>query len=229
MLIQEYFYKHPELFLFVAGAMGSVVLVTTQTVSEINSVNLPVALLLYLAIAVVAGKPVRSLYQSAYSDALTDVWNRRYFELRLSEEAQRLTRTKSSLCIAFIDSDSFKYVNDAYGHSTGDELLRKIAVAIKQNTRHFDIPCRWGGDEFAIIFPDTKIDGALAVAERIRKAVDGSKACFYSTTLSIGIIQVHAETDVASVLKAADQALYKAKEVRNTVYIGTHSQENVCG
>ena len=228
MFIREFFYKKPEMILIAAGSAGSFLLFIIQRAFGVPSFSWAALTMLYIALAIAAGMAIRSLYQSAHIDGLTTLWNRRYFELRLTEELQRLKRTNSPLCIALIDTDSFKDVNDAYGHVTGDTLLCKIAIAIKRNTRQFDIPCRWGGDEFAIIFPETNIAGALAVAERIRTSVDSRKTCFYSTTLSIGIVQVGEKDDAAGILHEVDKALYKAKELRNTVYIGTCHSPGGC-
>lgn len=219
MLIIEYVYKRPAFILTVGGLIGTCLLYAVELVSGLDIFNWVSLTILYIIIINLAGSLIKSLYQSAYTDSLTELWNRRYFEMRLLEEAQRLNRTGSPLCIAFIDTDGFKNVNDSYGHITGDKLLQKIAGIIERNIRQFDIPVRWGGDEFAIIFPDTKINGAFIVAERIRKSVERSKSCFFYSTLSIGIVQVDQRAELEQVFAMADKALYKAKQSKNAIHV----------
>lgn len=227
MLTIECVYKNPTIVLTFAGIIGGCLLYLVELVSEIDVFNWLSLTLLYIVIINLLGKVIKSLYQSAYTDYLTRLWNRRYFEKRLLEETQRLKRTGSPLCIAFIDTDGFKNVNDSYGHVTGDKLLQRIAEVIRGNIRQFDIPVRWGGDEFAVIFPDTEIAGALIVAERIRTLVENSTACFFCSTLSIGIVQVDETTELEQVCTMADKALYKAKQSKNAIHIAINCASGV--
>ncbi|WP_093687298.1 GGDEF domain-containing protein [Sporolituus thermophilus] len=167
---------------------------------------------------IVTGKLLKYFRRGACTDSLTGLWNRGYFNRRLMEEMERAQRSQSSLCIAMIDTDNFKRINDSYGHVAGDKLLIELARMLKANTRTFDVVSRWGGDEFAVIFPDTTVEGALAVAERLRLVVQTNPDT-YGVTLSIGILPVGKDTTVIQAIEMADQALYKAKRRKNEVAV----------
>lgn len=166
------------------------------------------------------GRIIQRLNYHAYTDPLTGLWNRRFFNKRLTEEICRIQRSETTLCVALIDTDNFKVVNDRYGHSQGDEVLKSIASIMKGNTRSFDVVTRWGGDEFAIIFPETPAEGAMAVAERIRRLVEQKEHC-HEVTISVGIIAIDRAMDMRRILEAVDQALYKSKESKNNVTLLT--------
>lgn len=120
-------------------------------------------------------RQVRELevYRSlAYTDHLTGLYNRRYFEERLAEEIERARRTSTRLSVMVIDLDGFKEINDRLGHSMGDEVLRAVAERIRTHGRKFDVACRVGGDEFAILLPHADRSAALGVLSRLRKAMD---------------------------------------------------------
>jgi diguanylate cyclase (GGDEF)-like protein len=164
----------------------------------------------------ITGGYIQKLSVSSYTDCLTGLWNRRYFYLRLDEEEARTTRKKTQLCVAMIDMDGFKTVNDTYGHAIGDILLSDLATILRKNTRITDVVARWGGDEFAIIFSETSLETALEIIERIRHKVENTFSP-YCLTISIGMIALKPDQDLKNLLIKADQALYTAKEQRNTV------------
>lgn len=164
----------------------------------------------------VIGGLIRRLSISSHTDFLTGLWNRRYFYLRLNEAETRAARNKAPLCIAMIDVDRFKQINDAYGHAIGDVLLYDLASILRRNTRDTDIVARWGGDEFAIIFFAASLEHAAAVMERVRGKVEAAFSP-YQLTISVGIIELQPALDLKDLLIKADQALYKAKEQKNTV------------
>jgi len=123
-----------------------------------------------------------------------------------------------------LDIDHFKAINDGFGHDAGDDVLREFALRVRKNLRGIDLPCRTGGEEFVIVLPDTEIGIAMIVAERIRRRIerdgfairDGARAV--SVTVSIGAACLVAGDSVPTVLKRADQALYRAKhDGRNRV------------
>ncbi len=163
-------------------------------------------------------------------DALTGLNNRRQFEIRLKQEYASAKRQKHSLCAMMIDIDFFKSINDTYGHAIGDKVLKSVAKIIKEQLREYDIPSRYGGEEFCILLPQTKIEEANIVAQRLRTAVEKSVVEVsnekesqnkkINVTISIGLSQLN-KTDIADDLyKRADRALYEAKERgRNRVVV----------
>jgi len=163
------------------------------------------------------------LYELAIMDELTKCYVRRYFEQRVREEFSRAERQGGALSLLMIDVDQFKEVNDQYGHAVGDSVLKEITATVKKNLRTYDLLARLGGDEFAIILPEVGFQDAYRVAEKIRTATEqltfpGIQA---KTTISIGIscYPLHHVHDVESLLKKADVALYKAKQLgRNTCF-----------
>jgi diguanylate cyclase (GGDEF)-like protein len=164
----------------------------------------------------VAGRLIQKLNVSSQTDFLTGLFNRRYFYLRLNEVEARTIRKKTTVCIAMIDVDGFKRINDTYGHAIGDVLLSDLATILRKTTRTTDIVTRWGGDEFAIIFCETSLETALEVMERIRRKVENTFLP-YHLTVSAGIVALKADQDLKNMLVIADQTLYKAKAQKNTV------------
>lgn len=163
------------------------------------------------------------LYELAIIDELTKCYVRRYFEQRFREEFSRADRQTTSLSLLMIDVDHFKEINDRNGHAAGDIVLREIAATIKRNLRSYDLLARLGGDEFAIILPEVGFQDAYRVAEKIRNAAaqflyPGIQG---KVTLSIGIacFPLHHVSNVESLMKKADMALYKAKQMgRNNCF-----------
>jgi two-component system, cell cycle response regulator len=176
------------------------------------------SLLLLLTLVAVALETTR-LFQQAVYDGLTGLYIRRYFDLRLAEEESRIKRYGGKLAILMLDIDHFKGVNDRYGHHEGDNVLRDVADIVKASVRQeLDSPCRYGGEEFVVIMPDTDLSGALILAERIRESVQnhivpGPEGDF-SVTLSGGIAFMDQQCIIPRIglLKKADSALYRAKE-----------------
>lgn len=176
------------------------------------------SLLLLLTIVAVALETTR-LFQMAVYDGLTGLYIRRYFDLRLAEEENRVKRYGGKVAILMLDIDHFKGVNDRYGHQTGDEVLREVAKIVKSSVRQaLDSPCRYGGEEFVAVLPDTDAAGALILAERIRQRVgtqimEGPEGPF-NVTLSGGIAFMDQQgwLPKTELLKRADSALYRAKE-----------------
>ncbi|MBI3976805.1 MAG: diguanylate cyclase [Chloroflexi bacterium] len=161
----------------------------------------------------------------AITDYLTELFNHRYLQLRLEQELAQTARQRTSLSLLLLDIDHFKALNDAYGHPVGDQILAKLAGLIRSSVRAMDIPCRYGGEEFAILLPGTGSQEALAVAERIRRAIAGHLFQMSATsedrvTVSIGVATALQDaTDRDGLLKAVDDALYYAKRMgRNQVW-----------
>ena len=150
-------------------------------------------------------------------DALTKIYNRRHLDQRLKEEFLRYKRHTRPLSLIMFDLDHFKTVNDTYGHNCVDKILKEISALVITLIRDTDILARYGGEEFCCVLPETKIDRALSVAERIRKTTeeteffhDGIKV---KVTLSLGVAEISPETDIPEKLvRKADEALYRVKK-----------------
>jgi len=159
----------------------------------------------------------------AITDGLTGVYTRRYFIERFDEEIKRSFLHKSSLAFLMIDADHFKMINDQHGHLAGDSALKEIANIIQENVREIDIVGRFGGEEFCVVLPDTEMEGARVVAERIRKSAEKRLIKAYDTTLhvtlSIGLAVYPSDGKlVEELMDKADWALYRAKsQGRNCV------------
>ncbi|MDQ3992799.1 MAG: GGDEF domain-containing protein [Actinomycetota bacterium] len=160
--------------------------------------------------------------RQAVTDELTGLVNRRRFMTALDTEIARTTRVSPpSLILA--DLDDFKRVNDEFGHPIGDELLQAFAQALLAYVRDIDIPARLGGEEFAVLLPETPLDGAFAVAERLQRFLASSPLLVrvgrdIGTTASFGVAELHEGEEADEFLRRADAALYRAKaEGKNQV------------
>jgi two-component system cell cycle response regulator len=155
----------------------------------------------------------------AVTDPLTGLHNRRYMVGQLTALAQRSARGGAPVALLLLDIDHFKKINDSFGHDVGDEVLREFAVRLASNVRAIDLPCRYGGEEFVAIMPDTSVADAERIAERIRRYISGSPfrvshgAEILSVTISIGVAGMAGEAGDTpeALLKRADEALYAAK------------------
>ena len=163
--------------------------------------------------------------EMAITDQLTGLHNRRYMARHLDNLLAQARKSGKPLAYVIMDIDFFKLVNDTHGHDIGDEVLREFSRRISANVRGIDLACRFGGEEFVVVMPDTDIAYAYAVAERLRKSIETtpieiSRAPGKLTiTISIGIAAAESESDNAEdLLYRADQALYRAKKTgRNRV------------
>ncbi|MDO8587412.1 MAG: diguanylate cyclase [Armatimonadota bacterium] len=157
------------------------------------------------------------LIQRANTDSLTDLYNHRYFQERLTAELSRAARYKHVLSILMIDIDHFKNFNDWHGHPSGDKALRELAKIMKAEVRDMDVVARYGGEEFSVILPETDVEDAFAAGERLRLAVQ--RHCFYGKdqetvplTISVGVGQYPLHSiEREGLIMAADMALYRAK------------------
>ncbi len=175
-----------------------------------------VVLTLYSWIVVQWRRRERELELMIGTDPLTGVSNRRVFFERLREEMTRQARHGGAVSVLMVDVDHFKDVNDRYGHQAGDQVLVSIANALRASLRTTDIVSRYGGEEFALILPETDAEAAQLAAERVRAAV---REFEYATlksaarvTISVGIATMRAEEELDQLVSRADQALYRAKE-----------------
>jgi diguanylate cyclase (GGDEF)-like protein len=149
----------------------------------------------------------------AATDSLTSLANRRYFLYFLREDINRANRYKIPVSLVFLDIDGFKAYNDKYGHLAGDEVLRKISKTMKNLVRKTDIIARYGGDEFAILFPHIAVGDAMIVCERIRDSIKklGLSAGGKVITISGGLTMYRMGEGMGEFLQRADALLYKAK------------------
>ncbi len=164
--------------------------------------------------------------QLARRDALTGVANRMAANERLQFEQQRFQRTQQLYAILMLDIDYFKRINDNFGHDVGDQVLIKTADILQHQLRRTDFIARFGGEEFLVILPETGIEGAMQLAEKLRNAIaEYPFAVVNSVTLSIGVAVVNFSDQFSdSLLKRADQALYRSKhQGRNQVSVGMPS------
>jgi len=164
----------------------------------------------------------RELQVLASTDELTGILNRRRILEVAAEECQRVARYPETLCFAMFDIDHFKMINDRFGHSVGDQALRLVSAAARSQLRLQDRMGRYGGEEFLIVFPETSLDGAARVTERVRAAIEalgldeGSLSA--TLTISAGVAEVARGETLDDVLRRVDAAMYLAKAAgRNQV------------
>ena len=170
---------------------------------------------------------VEALYQmrlaeGALQDALTGLYNRRHLDERLGSELAAAQRHGRPLSLLLVDVDHFKEVNDAHGHLAGDETLKMVAFVLRGAVRKEDVLARYGGEEFVVIARETPLQGARALAERIRRAVERSRCSWQGTelgvtvsigvTVSVGLTEYAPGRSEREFLQAADRALYAAKQ-----------------
>jgi diguanylate cyclase len=153
----------------------------------------------------------------AETDSLTGIYNRRFFTTAAEHEVKRCLRYGHTLSLIIADIDRFKRINDRYGHTTGDSVLKRTVEIIKQSLREVDTLARVGGEEFAVLLPDTTADGARQVAERIRSAIATAEQPVPSSgagvTISLGVAELAASDDDFDLLyRRADRALYASKD-----------------
>lgn len=156
----------------------------------------------------------------AVTDPLTGLFNRRHMNQRLREEEARAARTQVPFSVISVDIDHFKRINDTAGHDAGDHVLRDLAQLLRDMVRTQDIVARWGGEEFLVVLPQTPLEGAFEVAERLRRAAEATLARGLEGIDTITLTAGAAEyaSSVPDCLKLADVALYQGKAAgRNRV------------
>ena len=167
---------------------------------------------------------VQMSIEMAVTDALTGLYNRRYMETHVGALVEQAAARGKPLTVLVLDIDYFKAINDTHGHDAGDDVLREFAVRIRKSIRGIDLACRYGGEEFVVVMPETDMAVATMVAERLRRRIASDpfpiqeSARKVEVTISIGIAGLTRSDTAASMIKRADQALYRAKrDGRNRV------------
>jgi len=160
---------------------------------------------------------VGKLQSMAATDVLTGLTNRRLFNTRLQEEVARARRHETPVSLALFDLDDFKRLNDFYGHTIGDRILKELGLLIRQNIRESDLPARYGGEEFALILPETREAEATELLERLCVLVAQTVFCLpenpLTLTISVGVAQLeHRNYTAFELVELADKALYEAKK-----------------
>ena len=203
--------------------LGSIVTKSTDNILSAKEISYLEQLTNQTATTISRANIYAEILKHATLDALTGFNNRRQLEERIKQEVSSAKRQKRNLCAIMTDVDFFKSANDTYGHAVGDLVLKTIARVIKMQLRDYDIAGRYGGEEFSIILPYTKLSEAQMVAERLRKAVEKTKIDIskvnsdvteknIGVTISLGVAEYSTDDDENTLLQKADKALYKAKE-----------------
>jgi two-component system cell cycle response regulator len=170
------------------------------------------------------------IYRLTIYDGLTRVHNRRYFDEFLDRELARANRHARPLCLALLDIDHFKKLNDEHGHLVGDEVLRELAQRVQTLVRREELLARYGGEEFGLVIPEVGLEKAVAFCERVREAVSGTPFTAYgkelAVTISLGVAELDDGDTREDIVRTADQALYEAKRAgRNRVHVAPSGEE----
>ena len=175
-------------------------------------VELVSLLLAKMSVACSRAKHFEDAQHCAITDLLTSLYNKAYFLEAIKTEIARGKRNQKPLSLIMFDFDNFKELNDTKGHIEGDRILKEIGMLLKEQIRSMDIPCRYGGEEFTVILPETAQDDAFSIAERLRKSVEDAFSGL--TTISLGVVTcMNSSIDANNMVKQADAALYKAKSL----------------
>jgi len=156
----------------------------------------------------------RKLEKMTQTDFLTKTLNRKTFRKMLGSEVQRARRYGHPLSLIFFDIDNFKKINDTYGHKVGDKVLKEVSALVGDGVRENDALCRWGGEEFLLLLPETGRPTALEVAEKLRKAVEAHPIpeAGGGVTCSFGVAQLEGEEHPEQFVNRADMSMYQAKQ-----------------
>jgi diguanylate cyclase (GGDEF)-like protein len=181
------------------------------------------------ATAIQNARYVERVKQLAYLDGLTGIFNRRYFEMRITEEIERARRFGAGMAVVMLDIDQFKNLNDEFGHLLGDEVLRQVSSIFHQQLRKIDVVCRYGGEEFAILLSQTNAQHSHNVAEKLRRLVESWQfpGVPRAVTISAGIA-TYPEHGITrdDLVKSADAGLYAAKQDgRNRIVLAPLAQK----
>lgn len=176
-------------------------------------------------------KYLQKLENLSMTDQLTGLYNRRFFDEQFAKEIQRVNRYSLKLCVIMFDIDHFKSVNDQFGHQVGDSVLKEFSTLIQKIIRSSDTVFRWGGEEFIALLPETNIENATLIAEKLRSSIEQHTfEHIDKMTASFGVAAVNEQKESSTLtIKDADKALYLAKEQgRNRVVIASSQSQTDC-
>ncbi|SHH17059.1 GGDEF domain-containing protein [Thermosipho atlanticus] len=201
------------------GAVGLLGIVFPSDIMDANGIRNLFIYANFTAVALANAKLVSRLEKEAETDFLTGFFNKRAIRNMLIVELEKSIRYKIPLAVIFLDIDDFKAYNDTFGHLRGDLVLQKVAELIKKSIRAVDIVGRYDGEEFVVLLPGTNKEGAIKVAERIRKSIENYSFPNRKITVSLGVTLAKNGDSVYSLIERADKALYQAKKQgKNRVY-----------
>jgi len=194
--------------------MGVVSLTTRRPDHVFSEADLELTVLLSAHISLALEN--NRLYEISVSDGLTNLYNRRYLEQRLSKELSAARRFRRPLTVIMGDVDHFKKLNDTFGHQAGDHALRRVSETLSAGLRDYDLVARYGGEEFAILLPSTPRTRGISTADRLRQSVQESDIAFRGerlpVTMSLGVAAYPEDaSEGEALMRSADQALYEAK------------------
>jgi diguanylate cyclase (GGDEF)-like protein len=223
VLLNRKYIPELDLYLLVEAKMNDF----TNEVTETFYFNIVISLLLTVVITLIVLVYVRNIHgklnQLADNDALTGLPNRRFFNRNLEHSLQLKKRNNINLSVLFLDLDDFKTINDTKGHDVGDQVLKRIAKILNITIRGTDFTSRWGGEEFIVLLLDSDINGAIARAALLCKAIEEDKSLVnlvdHKVTASLGVTEVQEHDDIDAIFKRVDSALYKAKAAGKNQYI----------
>jgi diguanylate cyclase (GGDEF)-like protein len=206
---------------FVPAAPASLLEPSPWSLTVLSASTFVMPVLTLGPLMIVHSKMIATYEHAASRDFLTGALSRRAFWEAAAREIERARRGQRGLALLAIDVDHFKRINDTYGHAEGDEVLKEMVLAVERRMRSIDFFGRIGGEEFAILMPDTSLDGAMAVAERLRAGLAHDQASMEAAapdaaprdyTLSMGVAALRPADTFHDLMQRADRALYQAKE-----------------
>lgn len=218
-------------FMVLERLADAITLTTVTTMPPlVAGANLAVALTVLVLFAMLVRSVYemqsRSLTSMATRDALTGLFNRRFASDYLRQISMQQQRNKSQCSVALVDIDHFKHINDRYGHKVGDACLVQVASKLSKHFRSSDVLCRWGGEEFLLIFPDAGVDEILPVIESFRQYLHNHPIQHYGAliplTMSIGVTNLPPGASFDVAINRADRLLYRAKATGRNRIISEH-------
>ncbi len=227
----------PAIYFMVAWTLLMVAAITSTLISagvikQMSSLSPLIvqwgALFEMVLLSIALASRIRNLEQDSLTDSLTHLFNRRFFDAQLERSLAQAQRSGRPLSLMVLDIDHFKSFNDTLGHGKGDQALKQVGQVLSQVVRESDYACRYGGEEFAVIMPDTDRAEAVAVAERVRGSFMAHEVAGTTLTASIGIASVSGEESAGGMelFGRADASLYRAKEQgRNRVVCDSDARE----